>query len=47
MIHVVEKGAIVESGRHAELLRRSGRYAHFYRMRFNEQDERLADGTTG
>jgi ABC-type multidrug transport system fused ATPase/permease subunit len=41
MIHVVEKGAIVESGRHAELLARSGRYAHFYRLRL------FGDGADG
>jgi ABC-type multidrug transport system fused ATPase/permease subunit len=35
MIHVVENGAIVESGPHAELLAQSGRYAHFHRMRFS------------
>jgi ABC-type multidrug transport system fused ATPase/permease subunit len=37
MIHVVERGAIVESGRHAELLGRSGRYAAFHRMRFEQE----------
>jgi ABC-type multidrug transport system fused ATPase/permease subunit len=37
MIHVVERGAIVESGRHAELLGRSGRYAAFHRVRFEQE----------
>ena len=47
MIHVVEKGAIVESGRHAELLARSGRYAHFYRMRFRDESPPLAPALNG
>jgi ATP-binding cassette subfamily B protein len=42
MIHVVENGAIVESGRHADLLARAGRYAQFYQMRFS--GERAEDG---
>jgi ATP-binding cassette, subfamily B, bacterial MsbA len=42
MIHVLEKGVIVESGRHAELLARSGRYASFYRMRFSDESPPLA-----
>jgi ATP-binding cassette subfamily B protein len=36
-ILVVESGAIVESGRHEELLRKGGRYASFYRLQLREQ----------
>jgi ATP-binding cassette subfamily B protein len=36
-ILVVENGAVVEAGRHDELLRRSGRYASFYRLQLKEQ----------
>jgi ATP-binding cassette, subfamily B, bacterial MsbA len=36
-ILVVENGLIVESGRHEELLHRSGRYASFYRLQLREQ----------
>ena len=36
-ILVVEDGAIVESGRHDELLRKGGRYASFYRLQLKEQ----------
>jgi ATP-binding cassette subfamily B protein len=36
-IHVVDKGAIVESGSHRELLRRGGRYATFFRLQFRDQ----------
>jgi ATP-binding cassette, subfamily B, bacterial MsbA len=37
-ILVVEGGVIAESGRHDELLRKSGRYAAFYRLQIKEQD---------
>jgi ATP-binding cassette, subfamily B, bacterial MsbA len=36
-ILVVEGGAIVETGRHDELLRKGGRYAAFYRLQVREQ----------
>jgi ATP-binding cassette subfamily B protein len=36
MIHVVEDGTVLESGRHAELLSRNGRYASFYRLLLKE-----------
>jgi ATP-binding cassette, subfamily B, bacterial MsbA len=39
-IHVVEKGAIVESDQHQELLRREGRYATFFRLQFPGERER-------
>ncbi len=35
-ILVVEAGAVVESGRHEELLRKGGRYASFYRAQLRE-----------
>jgi ATP-binding cassette, subfamily B, bacterial MsbA len=38
-ILVVEDGTIAESGRHEELLRRSGRYAAFYRLQLMHQDQ--------
>ena len=39
-ILVVESGAIVESGRHDELLRKGGRYAAFYRLQIKESRSR-------
>ena len=36
-IHVIEAGALVESGRHEELLRKGGRYASFYRLQLQQQ----------
>jgi ATP-binding cassette, subfamily B, bacterial MsbA len=37
VIHVIEKGTIVESGSHADLIARGGRYAQFYAMRFSRE----------
>jgi ATP-binding cassette subfamily B protein len=35
---VIEAGAVVESGRHDELLRKGGRYASFYRLQLRHQE---------
>jgi len=40
-ILVVEDGAVVESGRHEELLRKGGRYVSFYRLQLKEQSPPL------
>jgi len=37
-IFVIEDGAVVESGRHDELLRKGGRYASFYRLQLRDQE---------
>jgi ATP-binding cassette subfamily B protein len=37
-IHVIENGAVVESGQHYDLLRRGGRYTSFYRLQFKNQE---------
>jgi ATP-binding cassette subfamily B protein len=39
-ILVLESGAIVEAGRHDELLRKGGRYAAFYRLQIKDQEPR-------
>jgi len=39
-IFVIEDGRVVESGRHEDLLRKSGRYASFYRLQLKEQETR-------
>ena len=46
-IHVVEDGVVVESGRHDELLRKSGRYASFYRLQLKEQETRAPIAAVG
>jgi subfamily B ATP-binding cassette protein MsbA len=42
MIHVLDKGRIVESGKHADLLAIGGQYARLYRLQFSAQDQESA-----
>lgn len=37
-IYVIEDGVVAESGRHEDLLRKSGRYASFYRLQLQAQE---------
>ena len=39
-IHVLERGAIIEAGRHAELLARGGLYAAMWRQQIGEREAR-------
>jgi ATP-binding cassette subfamily B protein len=43
-IIVVENGAVVEQGRHDELLRRNGRYAAFYRLQLQQSEPSAESG---
>jgi ATP-binding cassette subfamily B protein len=43
-ILVLEKGRIVERGRHADLLRKDGVYARIFELQQDEVDARLSDG---
>jgi ATP-binding cassette subfamily B protein len=43
----MENGAIVEAGRHDELLRKGGRYAAFYRLQVREQFAEPVAAATG
>ena len=36
LIHVIDKGRLIESGTHAELLARGGAYARLYALQFND-----------
>jgi ATP-binding cassette, subfamily B, bacterial MsbA len=42
LILVVDRGRIVESGRHAELIARNGVYARFYAMQFSDEGDMMA-----
>jgi ATP-binding cassette subfamily B protein len=46
-ILVIEGGNVVEQGRHDELLRKSGRYASFYRLQLRHQEQRAPVAVSG
>ncbi len=43
----VENGAVVEAGRHDELLRKGGRYTSYYRLQFKPQEQPIAAASAG
>ena len=46
-ILVIENGAVAESGRHEELLRKNGRYASLYRLQLKEEEPAAKVAATG
>ena len=42
LIYVIDRGVLVESGRHQELVSRDGLYARLYAMQLSEERDRLA-----
>ena len=42
VIHVIDRGRVVESGNHAELIARKGLYAHLYALQFADDPSRTA-----
>ncbi|MCY4503759.1 MAG: ABC transporter permease, partial [Alphaproteobacteria bacterium] len=42
VIHVIDKGRVIESGAHGALLARSGVYARLHALQFAEADRRIA-----
>jgi len=42
LIYVIDRGVVVESGRHQELLFRNGLYARLYAMQLSEEHEQVA-----
>lgn len=45
-IHVIETGRVIESGKHDELLKLSGRYAAFYRLQLKHAREEAGHAST-
>ncbi|WP_051432256.1 ABC transporter ATP-binding protein [Rhodovibrio salinarum] len=46
IIHVLDKGQVIERGNHDELLERGGAYARLYAMQFASEGDAVQDGTT-
>ena len=44
LIHVIDKGKLVESGNHKELLAKNGVYARLYALQFRDQKANVGSG---